>query len=49
MGSQTGHFDFEQFQEMTPLNGETIWAYIVERNAERIGVKRRKPALENME
>ena len=49
MGSQTGRFDFEQFQHMTPLNGETIWAYIVERNAERIGVKRRKPALENME
>ena len=34
---------------MTPLNGETIWTYLVERNAERIGVKRRKPALENME
>ena len=49
MGSQTGRFDFEQFQQMTPLNGETIWAYIVDRNAERIGVKRRTSALENME
>jgi AcrR family transcriptional regulator len=42
-------FDFAQFQQMTPLNGETIWAYIVDRHAERIGVKRRKSALENME
>ena len=49
MGSQNGRFDFEQFQHMTPLNGETIWSYIVDRNAERIGVKRRKSALENME
>jgi AcrR family transcriptional regulator len=42
-------FDFDQFQTMTPLNGETIWTYLVDRHAERIGVKRRKPALENME
>lgn len=34
---------------MTPLNGDTIWEYLVERHGERIGVKRRKPALENME
>ncbi|WP_229518556.1 TetR/AcrR family transcriptional regulator [Massilia sp. PAMC28688] len=45
----TRHFDFEQFQRMTPLNGDTIWEYLVERHGERIGVKRRKPALENME
>ncbi|CDG82793.1 TetR/AcrR family transcriptional regulator [Janthinobacterium agaricidamnosum] len=43
------NFDFEQFQQVTPLNGETIWAYILDRNAQRIGVKRRKPALENLE
>jgi AcrR family transcriptional regulator len=49
MGSLSGQFNFEQFQQMTPLNGETIWTYLVERHAERIGVKRRKPALENME
>ena len=50
MGSiQSRHFDFDQFQTMTPLNGDTIWAYLVDRHAERIGVKRRKPALENME
>ena len=50
MGStESRRFDFDQFQAMTPLNGETIWAYLVDRHAERIGVKRRKPALENME
>ena len=50
MGSmQSRRFDFDQFQSMTPLNGETIWSYLVDRHAERIGVKRRKPALENME
>ncbi len=43
------HFNFEQFQKMTPLNGDTIWSYILDRHAERIGVKRRKPALENLE
>ena len=45
----SARFDFAQFQSMTPLNGDTIWAYIVDHHAERIGVKRRKPALENME
>lgn len=49
MGSVSSRFDFEQFQQMTPLNGDTIWVYLVDRHAERIGVKRRKPALENME
>ena len=47
--SVSARFDFAQFQTMTPLNGDTIWAYIVDHHAERIGVKRRKPALENME
>jgi AcrR family transcriptional regulator len=49
MGSVSSRFDFEEFQRMTPLNGDTIWTYLVDRHAERIGVKRRKPALENME
>ena len=49
MGSVSSRFDFEEFQQMTPLNGDTIWTYLVDRHAERIGVKRRKPALENME
>ena len=43
------HFNFEQFQQITPLTGDNIWAYILDRNAARIGVKRRKPALENLE
>lgn len=34
---------------MTPLDGANIWAYLLDRNAERIKVKRRKPALENLE
>lgn len=49
MASDPTRFDFAQFQRMTPLNGESIWTYLVDRHAERIGVKRRKPALENME
>lgn len=42
-------FDFRQFQAMTPLDGENIWAYLLDHNAGRITVKRRKPALENLE
>jgi AcrR family transcriptional regulator len=34
---------------MTPLDGVNIWAYLLDRNAGRITVKRRKPALENLE
>ena len=50
MGSTASErFDFQQFQSMTPLSGDSIWAYIVDRHAARIGVKRRKPALENVE
>jgi AcrR family transcriptional regulator len=50
MGTQVStRFDFAQFEKMSALNGDTIWAYIVDHHAERIGVKRRKPALENME
>ncbi|UUZ52175.1 hypothetical protein LP419_21330 [Massilia sp. H-1] len=37
---ESSRFDFEQFQRMTALNGETIWAYLVDRHADRIGVKR---------
>jgi len=42
-------FDFQQFQAMTPLDGANIWAYLLDRHADRITVKRRKPALENLE
>ena len=34
---------------MTPLDGANIWAYLLDHNAERITVKRRKPGLENLE
>ena len=49
MGSVSSRFDFEPFHAMSALNADTIWTYLVDRHAERIGVKRRKPALENME
>lgn len=42
-------FDFQQFQAMTPLDGANVWAYLLDHNTERITVKRRKPALENLE
>jgi AcrR family transcriptional regulator len=45
----SSRFNFAQFHSMTPLNGESIWAFIVDRNAERTGVKRRASALENLE
>lgn len=34
---------------MTPLDGVNIWAYLLDRYADRITVKRRKPALQNLE
>lgn len=43
------HFNLEQFRGMTPLDGVNIWSYVLDRNAARITVKRRKPALENLE
>jgi AcrR family transcriptional regulator len=43
------HFTFQQFQRMTPLDGANIWAFLLDRYADRIGVKRRRPALENLE
>jgi len=42
-------FNFQQFQAVTPLDGVNIWAYLLDRYADRITVKRRKPALENLE
>lgn len=43
------HFTFAQFQGMTPLDADNVWAYLLDHHAERITVKRRKPALENIE
>jgi AcrR family transcriptional regulator len=42
-------FDFRQFQATTPLDGNTIWVWLLTRNARRITVKRTRPALENLE
>lgn len=42
-------FTFEQFRGMTPLDDVNIWSYLLDHNAERITVKRRKPALDNLE
>jgi AcrR family transcriptional regulator len=42
-------FNFHQFQAMTPLDGVNIWAYLFDRHAGRITVKRRKAALDNLE
>lgn len=43
------HFTFARFEAMTPLDGSNIWAYLLDHHAARITVKRRKPALENLE
>jgi AcrR family transcriptional regulator len=45
----SNRFTFAEFKKMTPIDGANIWSYILERNAEKIGVKRQKPALENLE
>jgi AcrR family transcriptional regulator len=42
-------FTFAEFDEQVPINGTTIWQYVLTRNAEKIGVKRAKPARENLE
>ena len=41
-------FTLAQFRAVTPLDESNIWEYLLDRNAERIGVKRRGPALENL-
>jgi AcrR family transcriptional regulator len=45
----THRFTFAQFVDQAPINGATIWQYVLARNAEKIGVKRAKPARENLE
>jgi AcrR family transcriptional regulator len=42
-------FTLTQFREVTPLNECNIWAFLLDRNCEKIGVKRRETALENLE
>ncbi|MES2300183.1 MAG: TetR/AcrR family transcriptional regulator [Pseudomonadota bacterium] len=45
----SNRYTFAEFKKMSPIDGSNIWSYILERNAEKIGVKRPKPALENLE
>jgi AcrR family transcriptional regulator len=42
-------YSLAEFRELVPLNEVNIWAFLLDRNAERIGVKRREVALENLE
>ncbi len=43
------HFTMEQFCEVTPLDETNVWEILLKRNADRIGVKRREAALENLQ
>ncbi len=42
-------FTFAQFATHAPLTADSIWAYILDRHAERSGGRRHKRALENLE
>lgn len=41
-------FDFQTFRKVTPLDGSTIWALLLERNQQRITVKRPDKAQDNL-
>lgn len=42
-------FTLSEFRNATPLNDSNIWVLLLDRNSERISVKRRDTALENLE
>lgn len=42
-------FTLAQFRQVTPIDESNIWALLLERNSDRISVKRRDTALENLE
>lgn len=42
-------FSFASFRELTPLDESNIWEFLLERNSEIIGVKRKHTALDNLE
>jgi AcrR family transcriptional regulator len=42
-------FNLAQFRQVTPLDESQLWNFVLDRNAERISVKRREVALENLE
>lgn len=43
------NFTLAQFRAVTPLDEFNIWTFLLDRNSERVGVKRRDIALENLE
>ncbi len=43
------NFTLAQFREATPLDEFNVWTFLLDRNSERVGVKRRDAALENLE
>lgn len=43
------NFTLSQFRKVTPIDESNIWAFLLDRNCDRIGVKRRDIALENLE
>ena len=42
-------FTLAEFRKATPLNDANIWVFLLDRNSDRISVKRRETALENLE
>lgn len=42
-------FDYAAFRALAPLDEANIWEFLLDRNAGRIGVKRRDVALDNLE
>ncbi|MFI4939214.1 MAG: TetR/AcrR family transcriptional regulator [Burkholderiales bacterium] len=45
----TATFNFAEFRAIAPINEVNLWAFLLDRHGEHISVKRRKPALENLE
>lgn len=43
------HFTLAQFRDASPINETNVWEYLLDRNSDRIGVKRREVALENLQ
>ncbi|MBI3231129.1 MAG: TetR/AcrR family transcriptional regulator [Burkholderiales bacterium] len=41
-------YSLAQFREACPVNETNVWEYLLDRNSDRIGVKRREVALENL-
>jgi AcrR family transcriptional regulator len=42
-------FSLAQFRSAIPLDESNVWSFLLDRNSDRIGVKRREAALENLE